>query len=202
MSGMMIPTRLVAIAQALHLRHPELARGADDARRVFTRQIAEQAAFEFGPAWGTKSAGNGRPASKDAIALQTFTALYGWDSLNGTTREVNTSLDMEDITGQTFIPVIPTDHLGTARPPVERPPAVEPPPPVLGPGPTAEREAAFDRLIQQMTEDHARLQAGVAAVLAKVSVPPPAAVLPPAPIYEGTVTIFGRTLTFTMTPRA
>lgn len=89
-----------------------LHRGDDEQRRQGTRIIAEQVRFSHGPEWGTKSADPGRPPSKDALARQVDGKLFGKDLINGTTRELNLDGEMEDITGQTFIPVMALNHLG------------------------------------------------------------------------------------------
>lgn len=137
---MRVPDRVVEICRALWSR--DLAEGDDDARRALTRLIAEQVAFELGPQWGTKRADPGRPPSKDAVAYQLVavrdgqvvgtTGLLAWDWQNGTTREVNPAGEMQDITGQVFIPVAPTNHLGESGAPPEVPPPVTPPEDVLG----------------------------------------------------------------------
>lgn len=147
---MTLPTVVAVVAGQLAARYPDLALGNDDQRRLLTRRIAEQVAYALGPAWGTKRADPGRPPSKDAIAyLDPDTQrLYSWDWQNGTTRAVNPhrtpsgdAVEMEDITGQVFIPVSATDYLQSAGEgpgtPVEPHPA-QPAPPDL--------EAALARL--------------------------------------------------------
>lgn len=214
MGAMMIPTRLVAIAQAMRLRFPDLAKGTDDQRRALTTMIAQQAAFELGPQWGTKASSRTNPASKDAIAFLSATGtLWGWDSLNGTTREVSDSLEMEDITGQFFIPVVPQDLLGQTGETPGRSTPVEPPAPVLGAVEDALRafraevRSDLERLKQQTAEDHGTLAAQADRIYVDLCnrLQVPVTVIAPTPVppvYEGSVTIFGRTLTFVLTPRA
>lgn len=120
---MKYPPRVQQIINALWAQHQDLARGDDDQRRALTLMIAQQCRFELGESWGTKSADSGRPPSKDAIAQQQGATLWGWDTINGTTREPNMFPDGEDITGQHFIAVQPVDHLGgTEIPPPPQPP--------------------------------------------------------------------------------
>jgi hypothetical protein len=87
----------------------------EDQCRAWTKKLGEQLAFAIGPHWGVKSAAAGRPQSKDAIALNEGGRLIGFDTLVGVGTghpSLNVSqISGEDITGQIFIPVTPTDHL-------------------------------------------------------------------------------------------
>ena len=104
--------RVQEIINTLVAQHPELAKSQnDDDRRALNLLIAEQVAFEGGPQWGTKRADPGRPLAKDSIARQDGTTLWGFDLINGATREPNQFPEAEDITGQVFVPVTPTQHL-------------------------------------------------------------------------------------------
>jgi hypothetical protein len=113
------------IVVRLHAAHRDLAGGTDDERRQLTRLIVEQVRFEFGPDWGTKSAGVGRPPSKDSLAHRVGATLMGCDWQNGGTREPFTPVGCADITGQLFIEVSPINHLGLVGP-------VDPGPPPPG----------------------------------------------------------------------
>lgn len=113
---MRFPDRAFGICMALFHRFPDLARGDDDQRRALTRKIAEQTCFELGNHWGTKRADPTRPPSKDAIAYLDGTTLYSFDWQNGATREPNPPGEMENITGQVFIPVDPINHLSVVQP--------------------------------------------------------------------------------------
>jgi hypothetical protein len=109
-----MPARVPAIVQALYAQHVDLANGDDDQRRALILKIAQQLAFELGPAWGTKDAGGGRPQSKDAIAYFDGSTLYGADCFNGSTRKPAVPDVLTELPGQHFISVTATDHLGAA----------------------------------------------------------------------------------------
>lgn len=84
--------------------------------RAWVRGLAQQIVFSTGDSsYGTKSAGPGRPQSKDAIAQQQGTKLFGWDMLSGAGTGSPTLIadpGTMDITGQIFIAVEPFDHIG------------------------------------------------------------------------------------------
>ena len=65
-----------------------------------------------------KRADGGRPISKDTIAQQAGGRLYIWDLISGagTGHGVLQVGEREDITGQVFVVVTPTNHLGTVGP--------------------------------------------------------------------------------------
>jgi hypothetical protein len=120
---MQFPARGQQIVEAFYALHTDLAQGSDDDRRELTLMIAEQIRFELGAMWGTKSAGPGRPPSKDSIAFLTGDdRMLGWDWQNGVTREPWPAGEMTDITGQMFIAVAPVDRLGGTMPPPDPPP--------------------------------------------------------------------------------
>lgn len=118
------PSRAQDLVVTLYQSHQELARGDDDQRRSLTKLMAEQIRYELGPEWGTKSAGVGRPQSKDSIARLTNGRLYGCDWQNGGSREPFGTIGCPEIPGQIFIPVDPINHL--AAPPVVVLPPVPP----------------------------------------------------------------------------
>lgn len=131
---MIVPNRVVEIVRELYNRNTSLARGNDNQRRALTTIDAEQIAFELGNRWGTKKASEGRPPSKDSIAYQEDNGtLWNWDWQNGSTREPNGPGEMENITGQVFIPVEPINHLGVTSP-------SEPPTPIPIPIPINNNE--------------------------------------------------------------
>lgn len=84
--------------------------------RAWTRGLAQQIVHDTGDSsYGTKSAGPGRPQSKDAIAQQQGVKLFGWDMLGGVGTGSPSLVEdpaTQDITGQIFIPVEPFDHVG------------------------------------------------------------------------------------------
>jgi hypothetical protein len=113
---MRLPDAAQNIVVALYQQNINLANGDDDQRRRLTSKIAETVRFTLGPSWGWKSAGSGRPPSKDAIAVMQGASLLGFDLFNGGTREPNDHPESEDITGQQFIAVPPVNHLADTAP--------------------------------------------------------------------------------------
>lgn len=83
--------------------------------RAICTKIAEQALFnDPSGGWGVKSAGPGRPQSKDTIA-QNLDGLRCWDLFSGTGTGTPTLVEdpqSQDINGQSFITVQPFDYLG------------------------------------------------------------------------------------------
>jgi hypothetical protein len=112
---MQLPDRVKQIITILADRFPDLRKGDDDQRRALTLKFAQQIRFELGESWGTKSAGQGRPPSKDAVARMFEGKLYGADVINGSTREPQFP-DMEELPGQLFISVNPVNHLDDKLP--------------------------------------------------------------------------------------
>lgn len=161
------PPRFVDAAQALYAKSHLTAASSDEDKRTVTIQLAEQLAFEFpGQGWGAKSAGNGRPISKDCVAkVESLTGgtsivkgvCYDWLKGGG---GVQLPPFVSDIAGQVFVPVAAVDHLAVSAPPV-----VLPPPP-----PGRDLVAELDALT-----------ARVAALEAKASPAPPVVVTPPPP---------------------
>ena len=102
----------------------------EDGSRTWTRQLCEQLAFTFpydvsGHAWGHKAQGEAYPPSKDCIAQQE--PFIGWDIITSAgSPQAALSLDGDayDLTGQWFIEVKPTNHLGIDPDPPDPP---EPP---------------------------------------------------------------------------
>lgn len=98
--------------------------------RQWSIRLAEQVAYELpNQGWGTKRADPNRPISKDGLAwrddedrggrLWIFDMVTGAGTGNGRLVE---NPEAEDITGQVFVPVTPTNHLGAAPKP-SAPPA-------------------------------------------------------------------------------
>ena len=168
-STMRLPDAAQAIVVALYRKHLDLARGDDDQRRQLTSKIAETVRFTLGPSWGWKSAGSGRPPSKDAIAQQDGAILWGYDLFNGATREPNDRPEAENITGQVFIAVPPVDHLGTSVPPTIPPtiPPTTPPSDDLRP-----RVAALEGGLRALSDALASLSRDVSDLRARVDALP------------------------------
>lgn len=125
---MNLNARQVEIINQLYNLNIPLARGTDEQRRKLTRMIAEQLAFEFGPDWGTKASSPSNPQSKDSISFRLNSQSFdNWDWQNGDTREpqVRVGQPGQTITGQFFIQVNPTNHIGT----IPNPPPIPDPPP-------------------------------------------------------------------------
>jgi hypothetical protein len=95
----------------------------EERARQWSIHFAEQVAFELpNQGWGMKRADPNRPISKDTIARQVDGRLLIWDLLTGTGTGSPTPVDnpeSQDITGQVFVPVQPTNRL----PEVVAPPA-------------------------------------------------------------------------------
>ena len=104
----------------------------DEACRQWSIRFAEQAAFsEPEGGYGMKRADPYRPIGKDTLAASRGGRLYVWDLLSGVATGKPALVPNPtalDVTGQVFVVVQPTNHLGEA-PPVDPPvdPPVEPP---------------------------------------------------------------------------
>lgn len=117
-----LPDAQCATLKQLGSKFGTLNKGTDDQRRQFALIVAEQFAFSFpGEGWGSKSAGAGRPQTKDVVARQRNGVLDGWDLVNGSTLDVVCTSHL-DLAGQVFIAVNAVDHLGSAPPPPPPPP--------------------------------------------------------------------------------
>jgi hypothetical protein len=115
-----LPPAQCTVLQQLGAKFGALNKGTDEERRQFALIVAEQFAFSFpGDGWGAKSAGPGRPPSKDVVARNRAGTLDGWDLVDGTTRAVRCTSHV-DLPGQLFIEVDAVDHLGA--------PVIDPPP--------------------------------------------------------------------------
>lgn len=117
---MLFPKRGVEIIDAFlsARQYQDLANGSEFDRRLLTRLIAEQMAFELSPDWGLKAQSPDHPQSKDSLAFTLSTednsSFLVWDWQNGNTRErqITDQTPGVEITGQLFIPVEPRDVLG------------------------------------------------------------------------------------------
>jgi hypothetical protein len=137
-----VPVEGQRLLQQLADRHPALIRSQDDdARRAWVRMGAEQLAFSVSPEWGTKTAGGGRPQSKDAIARIVSGQLCGWDIVNGTTRALQFG-EGEVLPGQAFVAVTPANHLGAPATEPQPDPTPDPAPGEAVTGITPEQLAA------------------------------------------------------------
>lgn len=176
---MQYPERVQKIIDALWASHRDLANGDDDQRRALTLLISQQIRFEKGPSWGTKSAGAGRPPSKDTIVEQWGETLLGWDWQNGTTRQPNQYPASQDLTGQIFIAVDAIDHLGVSAPPAlpaDPPPASPPVDPAAPPAWVATLAARLEAL-----------DGGIQTLLGRPAAPQTFR----APIQAGITALFG-----------
>lgn len=118
------PERGAKIIDTFYEQNIMLAHGDDDQRRTLTRIIAEQMRFEFG-AWSVKSAGPGRPQSKDSLALPQGDsgAFCNWDWQNGTTRKraVEPGMVGDFIADQILLPTEAVNRLGNTPAPLPTP---------------------------------------------------------------------------------
>ncbi|MFN8064266.1 MAG: hypothetical protein U0P82_05675 [Vicinamibacterales bacterium] len=97
----------------------------EERARQWSVRFAEQVAFELpNQGWGMKRADPNRPISKDTIARLDGGRLYIWDLMSGTGTGSPRIVDVpesEDITGQVFVEVQPTNHLKDLAPPPVQP---------------------------------------------------------------------------------
>ncbi|MGE3510188.1 MAG: hypothetical protein AB7N65_15050 [Vicinamibacterales bacterium] len=105
----------------------------EDTLRAWTQRFIQQVVHERpSENWGWKSAGGGRPPSKDSLARQIDGRLWSWDLLIGAgtgTPTLAEDPDGHDITGQVFIQVVGVNVFGVSHP-------VPAPPPAPAPAPT------------------------------------------------------------------
>lgn len=136
---MQLPEAVKAI-RARYIKQYPVPQGApgedfEERARQWSIAFAEQVAFEQGPMWGMKRADPNRPISKDTISYYLDDGgVRIWDLLSGTgTGRPTLNLDPEsqDLPGQFFVRVTPTNHLGVVQPPVQPTPTL--PPADLGP---------------------------------------------------------------------
>ena len=129
------PPRLIAIAKALYAQNVGLTTGTDDQSRLFIKLVAEQAAFELGPAFGLKSAGPGRPQGPSQIAYTGDPQFGGWrlvdgdGSQSGTKGGIVPNPPWQVWPDQVFIRVDPIDHLKVSTTTPSPRPAPVPAPP-------------------------------------------------------------------------
>lgn len=154
---MQLPDSVKAIRARYVAQYP-VPQGApgeafEETARQWSIRFAEQVAHELGPMWGMKRADPNRPISKDTLSFYADDTIRIWDLLTGTgtgAPRLVENPESEDITGQVFVPVTPTNHLGTVQPPVTTPPTL--PPADLGP--VMER---LNQIGQTQTENAAAL---------------------------------------------
>jgi hypothetical protein len=163
--------------------------GAEEQARQWSIHLAEQIAFEVpGQGWGKKRADPGRPISKDAIAQLGEHVdppqpgkLFAYDILTGAGTGkpgLVSDPDSIDITGQTFVSVTPTNHLGVVVEPKPKPPA---PVPIQTPEQVAiadtlrgivqrleDIQARFDVLILSMDEQVTPPTVNLSPIIAKL----------------------------------
>jgi hypothetical protein len=80
--------------------------------RQWTIRFAEQVAQGY----GVKRADGGRPIGKDSLARKVGDRIDGWDLLIGAgdgTPEIADNPAYHDLSDQVFVPVTPTNHLGS-----------------------------------------------------------------------------------------
>jgi hypothetical protein len=132
---MQLPRRAQEIIDTLYGLHRPLFEQDDDTRRAAMRLVAEQLAFELGPAYGVKSVA-GHPQGQSTIAYTGGPQFGGWRILDGdgsVTGIKNAPIPeppWQEFKDQMFIAVDRVDHLGIGPTPtpVPEPPAPEPVP--------------------------------------------------------------------------
>jgi len=134
---MKLPIEVRQLRDAMLAAHPvPLTMPTSGEKEEIFRQwcirFAEQVAFSFpNQGWGMKRASDGRPISKDTLTQQQANGtLFVWDMF-GNVGTDNTTVNGDPsnmvITDQVFVPVTPTNHLGSTPPPPVEPPVEEPP---------------------------------------------------------------------------
>lgn len=103
---------------------------ADRALRFgWTKRLAEQLAWNYGPAWGQKRRGPGSPVSSGSIAMKAAGGMDVWDLLIGAATGapvLSSGPEHFWVTDQEFLPVARVDHLGNVVFPTDRPPIATP----------------------------------------------------------------------------
>lgn len=127
------PERVQEILDALATQHPDWVADDTGPRYRLNEMVAQQARYELGPDWGLKRADPGRPISSENIAKREGSRLIAWAWENRHDGTWEHMPEGEDITGQTFVPVEPINHLGVAPEPQPEPgptpgPVPQPPP--------------------------------------------------------------------------
>ena len=118
---------LSSLLQQFAAEYPAPTAG-DNSARDWILNFAQQVCYSLGGYYGTKSTSASSPQTKDVLAYRTSTNLYGWDLLyasGSSDCRVVFNPETMDITGQTFIPVEPINHLALDPP---TPPPVPPVP--------------------------------------------------------------------------
>ncbi len=149
------PARGRSIIQNLYEANRALAAGSENQQRLLTRLIAEQMAFELGPAWGCKAASPTRPQGPSELAyLEPPLWIWRWSDGDGhITGTMGAPLPtpllmpLEQSAGQTFLSVDPIDHLqvSATRPPNR--PSEPPPAPAVDLMPILDRLAALEQTV-------------------------------------------------------
>lgn len=90
----------------------------DEYASTWTHMLCQQLKFSFpNDGWGHKSAGPGRPHSKDCICLSS--PFIGWDiifSAGSPDAQLNVNAESIDLTGQIFEQVTAADFIGSSVP--------------------------------------------------------------------------------------
>lgn len=149
----------------------------EERARQWTIKFAEQVAFDLpNQGWGMKRADLNRPISKDTISKLEGGRLLIWDLLTGTGTGTPRPVDnpeSEDITGQFFVEVTPTNHLkGLVPEPVTEPEARRvAPDPVLPSADLAqvvEHLAAIRTTLEALLTEQRELRTTLSALVPRV----------------------------------
>jgi hypothetical protein len=115
--GVQIPQAPVLGDQHRQIIEHFAARFAPALDRTWMRRLAEQMAHTFqGEGWGCKSADPTRPQSPNVLAREANAHLFGYNLLPGTGDVLVAQTPPMDLTGQVFIAVTASDHLGAPAP--------------------------------------------------------------------------------------
>jgi len=159
------PARGVQIATALLAQQPNALPGDDDSSRVFIKRVAEQMAYELGPAFGLKSAGPGRPQGPSQIAYTGDAQFGGWRVIDGGTRILENP-PWQAFPGQLFLPVDPVDHLRVRD--QQPPPRSDPPPTPVDLSPILARLDTLEKLVATLTDQWPALHGDVELLLSRM----------------------------------
>lgn len=152
----------------------------EELARQWTIAFAEQVAFDLpNQGWGMKRADPNRPISKDTISKLEGGRLFIWDLLTGTGTGTPRPVDnpeSEDITGQLFVQVTPTNHLkGVVTPKADLAPVPDArrvaPAPVLPPADLAQlvdHLAAIRATLEAILKEQQETRAAIASLTTRV----------------------------------
>lgn len=145
----------------------------EERARQWSIKFAEQVAFDVpNQGWGMKRADPNRPISKDTISRLADGRLLIWDLLTGTGTGSPRPVDnpeSEDITGQVFVQVTPTNHLKGFMGPVvvSGDPASQAQPSPSELAQVVDHLAAMRKTLDAMLEEQRQTRAALTALIGR-----------------------------------